>query len=104
MEPLLLTVICGHALASLVIEKDHRQLFIESALHSFLFDECRFRLARGEGHFPDFCMRVCQRGLRNHTLSLPIFLKKTPFLLQYFGEDKERKKMLISFLTSVGVD
>ena len=38
----------------------------------------------GGGHLPNFCMRVCQRGVQNHTLSLATFLKKTPFLLQFF--------------------
>ncbi len=38
------------------------------------------------GHLPNFCTRVCQRGLRNSTLSVAIFWKKTPFLLQFFGK------------------
>ncbi len=36
------------------------------------------------GFSPDFCTRVCQRGLRTHTLSLVKCAKKTPFLLQFF--------------------
>ncbi len=40
----------------------------------------------GGGHLPNFYTRVCQRGLRNCTLSLAIFWKKTPFLMQLFGE------------------
>ncbi len=37
----------------------------------------------GGGLFPNFCTRVCQRGLRTHTLSLAKFVKKTPFLLHF---------------------
>ncbi len=29
----------------------------------------------GGGYLPNFCMPVCQRGLRNHTLSLAKFVK-----------------------------
>ena len=38
------------------------------------------------GHLPNFCTRMCQHSLRNCTLSLAIFWKKTPFLLQFFGK------------------
>ncbi len=38
------------------------------------------------GHLSNFCTRVCQRGLRNSTLSVAIFWKKTPFLLQFSGK------------------
>ncbi len=31
------------------------------------------------GHLPNFCTRVCQRGLRNGTLSVAIFLEKTGY-------------------------
>ena len=40
----------------------------------------------GRGLLPNFCMRVCQRDLRTHTLSLAKFMKKTPFLLHFLGE------------------
>ncbi len=36
----------------------------------------RHKTRGGGGHLPNFCTRVCQRGLQNHTLSLAIFLKK----------------------------
>ncbi len=39
------------------------------------------------GHLPNFCTRVCQRGLRNSTLSVANFWKKIPFLLQFFGKN-----------------
>ncbi len=40
----------------------------------------------GGGHLPNFFTRLCQRSLRNSTLSVAIFWKKTPFLLQFFGK------------------
>ncbi len=50
----------------------------------------------GEGALPNLCTRVCQRGLWNCTLSLAFFWKKTPFLLQFFGEKHDEKKHILS--------
>ncbi len=44
-------------------------------------------VAPGGGHLPIFCTRVFQCHFRNCTLSLAIFWKKTPFLLQLFGKN-----------------
>ncbi len=46
---------------------------------------------RGGGLFPNFCTRVCQRGLRTHTLSLAKFAKKTPFLYTPVPPDPEMR-------------
>ncbi len=40
----------------------------------------------GGGHLPNFCMQVCQSGLRNGTLSMTIFWKQHAVLLAIFAE------------------
>ena len=51
-----------------------------------LFVSMIYKIYPRRGHLPNFCIRVCQRNLQNHshTLSLAKFVKKTPFLLQFF--------------------
>ncbi len=71
--------------------------FRESAPENFLFysiplilkirPSCMCIEKARAGHYPIFCTRVCQRGLQKCTLSLAIFWKKTPFLLQFFGKN-----------------
>ena len=66
------------------LHQDNRKCSMENTESQETQNQIGTAVDPGGGHLPNFCMQVCQRSLRNCTLSLAIFLKKDTLSLAIF--------------------